>query len=57
VSNPLRWADASAEQQQAWVDYRRALLDITEQYPSPVYVWNEQKQGYDETGIVWPEKP
>jgi hypothetical protein len=29
VSNSLRWADLTAEQQQAWTDYRRALLDIT----------------------------
>ena len=29
VSNPLRWADMTAEQQQAWSDYRSALLDIT----------------------------
>ena len=29
VSNPLRWADMTVEEQQAWSDYRRALLDIT----------------------------
>ena len=29
VSNPLRWADMTTEQQQAWSNYRRALLDIT----------------------------
>jgi len=29
VSNPLRWNDMTAEQQQTWSDYRRALLDIT----------------------------
>lgn len=57
VSNPLRWADMTAAQQQAWSDYRRALLDITTTYPTPSFVWNEDKQGYDEVGIVWPVKP
>jgi len=44
VSNPLRWADLSAEQQQAWAAYRRALLDITDQSGFP----------HD---VVWPSKP
>jgi hypothetical protein len=44
VSNPLRWADLSTEQQQAWTTYRRDLLDITNQ---PGFPYN----------IVWPEKP
>lgn len=44
VSNPLRWADLSAEQQAAWAAYRRALLDITAQSGFP----------HD---VVWPEKP
>ena len=44
VSNPLRWADLSAEQQQAWSDYRRALLDITAQSGFP----------HD---VVWPVAP
>jgi hypothetical protein len=44
VSNPLRWADLSAEQQQAWATYRRALLDITEQSGFP-------------HNVVWPVAP
>ena len=44
VSNPLRWADLSAEQQAAWADYRRALLDITAQAGFP----------HD---VVWPVAP
>lgn len=44
VSNPLRWSELTIEQQQAWVDYRRALLDITEQSGFP----------HD---VVWPQKP
>ncbi len=44
VSNPLRWADLSAEQQQAWADYRRALLDITAQPGFP-------------HSVTWPTKP
>lgn len=31
VTNPLRWADLSMEQQEAWADYRRALLDVPQQ--------------------------
>lgn len=44
VSNPLRWADLSAEQQSEWAAYRRALLDITAQAGFP----------HD---VVWPTKP
>jgi hypothetical protein len=44
VSNPLRWADLSTEQQQAWASYRRALLDITAQSGFP-------------HSVTWPEKP
>lgn len=42
VSNPLRWASLSAEQQQAVASYRQALLDITQQPGFP----------HD---ITWPE--
>lgn len=44
VSNPLRWADLSAEQQAAWAAYRRALLDITAQAGFP-------------HSVNWPTKP
>jgi hypothetical protein len=44
VTNPLRWAELTAEQQQSYVDYRRALLDIPQQDGFP----------YD---VIWPEKP
>ncbi len=44
VSNPLRWAALTTEQQQAWADYRQALLDIPSQSGFP----------HD---IVWPNKP
>lgn len=44
VSNPLRWADMTAEQQAAWAAYRTALLDITEQAGFP-------------QNVVWPTKP
>lgn len=35
VSNPLRWGDLTAEKQQAWANYRRALLDVPEQLGFP----------------------
>jgi hypothetical protein len=44
VTNPLRWADLTAEKQAEWAAYRRALLDITEQSGFP----------HD---LVWPVKP
>ena len=43
-SNALRWASMTAEQQQAWADYRQALLDIPQQSGFP----------HD---VVWPTKP
>lgn len=44
VSNPLRWADMTVEQQAAWAAYRRDLLDITDQEGFP-------------HNVVWPTKP
>ena len=44
ASNALRWAALTAEQQQAWADYRQALLDVPEQAGFP----------HD---VVWPTKP
>jgi hypothetical protein len=44
VSNPLRWADLSAEKQGQWATYRRALLDITAQAGFP-------------HSVTWPTKP
>ena len=44
VSNPLRWADLTTEQQNAWSQYRTDLLNITDQAGFP----------HD---ITWPTKP
>lgn len=44
AGNALRWAALTADQQQAWADYRQALLDIPSQSGFP----------HD---IVWPTKP
>jgi hypothetical protein len=44
AGNALRWAALLAEQQQAWADYRQALLDIPSQEGFP----------HD---VIWPEKP
>ena len=44
VSNPLRWSALTADQQTAWADYRRALLDITQQAGFP-------------NDVVWPTAP
>jgi hypothetical protein len=57
VTNPLRWAEMAAEEQQAWTDYRRALLDL----PSdPAFPWYEEvtSDGYADLSVVpWPTKP
>ena len=44
VTNVLRWSDMTEVKQQEWVDYRRALLDISLQEGFPF-------------NIVWPVKP
>ena len=44
AGNALRWAALTAEQQQAWADYRQALLDIPQQSGFP-------------HNVVWPTKP
>ena len=44
LSNPLRWAAMSTEQQNAWTTYRQALLDVPEQSGFP-------------DNINWPTKP
>jgi len=44
VSNPLRWADMTIEQQNTWSQYRADLLNITDQAGFP----------HD---VVWPTQP
>ena len=44
VSNPLRWADLTADQQTAWSQYRTDLLAVPQQAGFP-------------TNITWPVKP
>jgi hypothetical protein len=44
VSNTLRWADMTPEAQQAWADYRRALLDVPQQAGFP-------------NDVAWPLQP
>ena len=44
VSNSLRWADMTTEQQNAWAEFRTDLLNITEQEGFP-------------HNVEWPDKP
>ena len=44
AGNALRWAALTAEQQQAWADYRQALLDVP------------QQEGFPHN-VAWPTKP
>ena len=44
VSNALRWADMTTEEQNAWSAYRTALLNITDQAGFP-------------HSVTWPTKP
>lgn len=44
VSNPLRWADMTTAEQNAWTQYRTDLLNITDQSGFP-------------HNVTWPTKP
>jgi len=44
VSNPLRWADLTAEKQAEWAAYRTALLNVPQQEGFPL-------------NVEWPSKP
>jgi len=44
ISNPLRWAAMTTEQQAAWTTYRQALLDVPQQAGFP-------------DNINWPTSP
>lgn len=44
ATNPLRWADLTAEKQAEWAAYRHALLNIPQQESFPI-------------NITWPTKP
>lgn len=44
VSNPLRWADMTTAEQNAWSQYRTDLLNITDQSGFP-------------HSVTWPTKP
>lgn len=44
VSNPLRWNELTEQKKSEWAEYRKSLLDITDQ------------SGFPET-ISWPNKP
>jgi len=44
VSNPLRWADLTTAEQNAWSQYRTDLLNITDQEGFP-------------HNVTWPTKP
>ena len=44
VSNPLRWADMTTEEQNAWSQYRTDLLNVP------------QQAGFPEN-VTWPTKP
>jgi hypothetical protein len=61
VSNPLRWEDLTPEQQQAVANYRRALLDMTDDAAFPWYdlVVSETDFGFDVDVFKapWPINP
>lgn len=61
VSNPLRWNDLTLEQQQSYTDYRKALLDITDNPAFPWYdkVVIENDFGFtvDVSKATWPVIP
>jgi len=44
VSNPLRWASMTTEQQNAWSQYRTDLLNVPQQSGFP-------------SSVTWPTQP
>jgi cell pole-organizing protein PopZ len=62
VSNPLRWNDMTEAQQQAWTDYRRALLDMPN---DPAFPWYDTVvttnpawgSSVEVSKAPWPTKP
>ena len=44
AGNALRWAELSASKQQAWTEYRKALLNIPQQVGFP-------------NSVIWPTQP
>ena len=44
----MRWMDMTEDEKKKWIEYRQALLDITEQEGFP---WNG-----DINAAPWPEK-
>jgi|LakMenEpi03Aug12_release.lakeMendotaPanAssembly.Ray.scaffolds.fasta_scaffold100030_3 hypothetical protein len=62
VSNPLRWADMTEAQRQEWINYRLALLDLTNDPNFPYYnmvvtidpAWGAQ---VNINNFPWPTKP
>lgn len=56
VTNPLRWAELTAEKQDEWAVYRSALLNITREWPN-VYLTYAGHGSWDENSIVWPIRP
>lgn len=58
VSNPLRWASLSPEQQQAYADYRLALLNMPDDPAFPWYntVVQENDFGFEINELLapWP---
>ena len=61
VSNPLRWNILTEARQQAWIDYRSALLDLPQ---NPEFPWYDTVVVTDPSGSIvdisnvpWPIKP
>jgi hypothetical protein len=57
VSNPLRWEDLTAAQQDEWRTYRNALLDLTTTNPNPSLTWNDTMKDYVFVDLTFPTRP
>jgi len=57
VTNPLRWAALTEEQQQAWSAYRQALLDLPQDYPNAYRTFNSEDESMPWMNVTFPTKP
>lgn len=51
------WSSLSADKQQEWIDYRAALVALTDQAETATLVWNDETRCLELSGAVYPTKP
>lgn len=54
VSNPLRWNEITENERQILISYRNNLLNLTDLYPNPIWVWDDDLLDYKEKNFSFP---